>query len=41
MVVGRAGRRSALPFGPSMVAGALLAVLWGDWAWSAYSSLLG
>ena len=41
MVVGRAGRRSALPFGPSMLAGALLAVLWGDWAWSAYSSLLG
>lgn len=41
MVVGRVGRRSALPFGPFMVAGALLAILWGDRLWSGYSSLLG
>lgn len=29
MAVGRAGRKSKIPFGPFMLAGALLAVLWG------------
>jgi leader peptidase (prepilin peptidase)/N-methyltransferase len=29
MVVRRAGRKSAIPFGPFMVAGALVAILWG------------
>jgi leader peptidase (prepilin peptidase)/N-methyltransferase len=28
---GRVGRKSALPFGPAMVVGALLAVVWGAW----------
>jgi leader peptidase (prepilin peptidase)/N-methyltransferase len=27
---GRAGRRTAVPFGPSMLVGALLAVLWAE-----------
>lgn len=35
MVAGRAGRKSKIPFGPFMLAGALVAVLWGpsfvDW----------
>ena len=35
IVVGKAGRKSALPFGPFMIASALLAVVWGqriaDW----------
>ena len=35
IVVGMAGRKSALPFGPFMIASALLAVVWGqriaDW----------
>jgi leader peptidase (prepilin peptidase)/N-methyltransferase len=30
LVLGRADRRSAVPFGPSMLVGALLAVLWAD-----------
>jgi leader peptidase (prepilin peptidase) / N-methyltransferase len=29
MVVGRAGRKSAIPFGPWMLLGALLGILWG------------
>jgi leader peptidase (prepilin peptidase)/N-methyltransferase len=30
LVLGRATRRSAVPFGPSMLVGALVAVLWAD-----------
>ena len=30
MAVGRAGRKTAVPFGPSMLAGALLAILVAD-----------
>ena len=41
MVVGRAGRKSALPFGPFMIIAAFAAVVWGtpiaDW----YAGLLG
>jgi leader peptidase (prepilin peptidase)/N-methyltransferase len=41
MAVRRAGRRTAIPFGPFMVAGTLLAIVWGqdiaDW----YVGLLG
>jgi leader peptidase (prepilin peptidase)/N-methyltransferase len=29
MAAHRAGRRSQIPFGPFMIAGALVAVLWG------------
>ena len=29
MVAGKAGRKSKIPFGPFMVAGAFIAVLWG------------
>jgi leader peptidase (prepilin peptidase)/N-methyltransferase len=41
MVVGRAGRKSKVPFGPFMIAGGLIGVLFGheiaDW----YVDLLG
>jgi leader peptidase (prepilin peptidase)/N-methyltransferase len=41
MVAGRAGRKSRVPFGPFMIAGAFIGVLWGteiaDW----YTGLLG
>jgi leader peptidase (prepilin peptidase)/N-methyltransferase len=30
MAVGRAGRKSKIPFGPFMLAGALVAILWGS-----------
>ncbi|MFI7482198.1 prepilin peptidase [Kocuria sp. M1R5S2] len=30
LALGRGGRRSDVPFGPSMLAGALVGVLWGD-----------
>jgi leader peptidase (prepilin peptidase)/N-methyltransferase len=30
IAVGRAGRRTALPFGPFLAAGTIVAVLWGD-----------
>jgi len=36
VVAGRAGRRTAIPFGPFMLAGALLAVAWGDSLLDAY-----
>lgn len=36
IVVGRAGWKSAIPFGPSMMAGALLGVAWGNVLASAY-----
>ena len=41
LVLGRgAGRKSAIPFGPSMLAGALLALLAADPIASWYGSLL-
>lgn len=40
MVIGRAGRRSQIPFGPSMLAGALLGVLAGSTVWGAYLGAL-
>jgi leader peptidase (prepilin peptidase) / N-methyltransferase len=36
MLVGRAGRRTAIPFGPFMLAGALVAVAWGEPMLDAY-----
>jgi leader peptidase (prepilin peptidase)/N-methyltransferase len=41
VVVGRAGRKSALPFGPFMVAGALIGVLWGQQIADWYTGLVG
>jgi leader peptidase (prepilin peptidase)/N-methyltransferase len=39
LLAGRAGRRSAIPFGPFMVAGAALGVFAGPAIWSAYLSV--
>lgn len=39
MIVGNAGRRSAIPFGPPMLAGALVAVVWGQPIVDAYLGL--
>lgn len=36
MILGSAGRRSAIPFGPPMLAGALIAVVWGEAIVDAY-----
>ncbi len=41
MAIGRAGRRSQIPFGPSMLAGALLGVFAGSAIWGAYLGALG
>lgn len=41
MLAGRAGRKSRVPFGPFMIAGALVGVLWGADIASWYSGLLG
>ena len=30
LVLGRAGRKDAIPFGPALVAGGLVGILWGD-----------
>ena len=38
MVVGRAGRKSKIPFGPFMLAGALVAVLWPAVLWQTCTS---
>lgn len=40
MVVHRAGRKSKIPFGPFMLVGALLAILWGGQLWSTYLGAL-
>jgi leader peptidase (prepilin peptidase) / N-methyltransferase len=40
MVLKRAGRKSKIPFGPFMLAGALMAVLWGHQIWEFYLSAL-
>ncbi|MBU4215052.1 MAG: prepilin peptidase [Actinobacteria bacterium] len=36
MVVGRAGRRTAIPFGPWMLLGAAVGAVWGEPLWAAY-----
>ncbi|GAA0610331.1 A24 family peptidase [Sporichthya brevicatena] len=41
MLVGRAGRRSQIPFGPSMLAGALLGAFAGSAIWGAYLGTIG
>jgi leader peptidase (prepilin peptidase)/N-methyltransferase len=41
MASGRGNRKSALPFGPFMIAGALLAIFAADPIWSWYLDLLG
>jgi leader peptidase (prepilin peptidase) / N-methyltransferase len=40
MVVGRARRKTKIPFGPFMLLGTLLAIVWGDGLWDAYISTL-
>jgi leader peptidase (prepilin peptidase)/N-methyltransferase len=37
----RAGRKSGIPFGPWMLAGAWVGVVFGNIAWSGYLSLIG
>jgi leader peptidase (prepilin peptidase)/N-methyltransferase len=41
MLAGRAKRRSGIPFGPWMLAGAWLGVFFGNQIWSGYLSLVG
>lgn len=41
MAARRAGRRSALPFGPFLFVGALLGLLVGEWCGAAYLDLVG
>jgi leader peptidase (prepilin peptidase)/N-methyltransferase len=41
MVVRRAGRKSKIPFGPFMLVGTLLAVVWGQSLWDWYLGRLG
>jgi leader peptidase (prepilin peptidase)/N-methyltransferase len=40
MVVGRAGRKSQIPFGPYMIVGTYLGVLWGQQVWDWYTGTL-
>jgi leader peptidase (prepilin peptidase)/N-methyltransferase len=40
MLVGRARRKSKIPFGPFMLAGALIAILWGGTLWDQYTSVM-
>jgi leader peptidase (prepilin peptidase)/N-methyltransferase len=40
MVVRRAGRKTKIPFGPFMIVGTLIAVLWGDQVWDWYVQTL-
>lgn len=41
MAVRRAGRKTKIPFGPFMLVGALLAILWGTPVWDWYLGSLG
>lgn len=41
ILVGRAGRKSAIPYGPYMLAGALVGVLWGTQIADWYTRILG
>jgi leader peptidase (prepilin peptidase)/N-methyltransferase len=38
---GKATRRSALPFGPWLLAGAWVGILFGEWIWYSYTALSG
>jgi leader peptidase (prepilin peptidase)/N-methyltransferase len=40
MLVRKAGRKSKIPFGPFMLLGALLAILWGGQLWGSYVDTL-
>lgn len=40
MIVRRAGRKSKIPFGPFMLFGALLAIVWGGRLWATYVDTL-
>ncbi len=40
MLFGKAGRKSKIPFGPFMLLGALLAILWGGQLWGSYLDTL-
>ena len=40
MLGNRASRKSKIPFGPFMLLGAMLAILWGGQLWSAYTGAL-
>jgi leader peptidase (prepilin peptidase)/N-methyltransferase len=40
MALRRAGRKSKIPFGPFMLLGALLAILWGEQLWDLYVTSL-
>ncbi|MFT2815222.1 prepilin peptidase [Leifsonia sp. A12D58] len=37
----RANRKSGIPFGPWMLAGAWIGIFFGNWVWSGYLSLIG
>nr|WP_281353427.1 A24 family peptidase [Phytoactinopolyspora mesophila] len=39
LITGRAGRRTSIPFGPAMLLGALIAVVWGEPIVDAYLGL--
>ncbi|MDR3068191.1 MAG: prepilin peptidase [Cellulomonas sp.] len=41
VVARRAGRKSKVPFGPSMIVGAAIGVAWGQPVWSAYTQTWG
>lgn len=41
MAARRAGRKTKIPFGPFMLLGALLAILWGAALWDGYLGMLG
>lgn len=41
LIARRAGRRSAIPFGPWMLAGAWIGVFWGEALWSGYLRFTG
>jgi leader peptidase (prepilin peptidase)/N-methyltransferase len=41
IVSGRATRRTALPFGPWLLAGAWLGIGFGEWIWNNYTALSG
>jgi len=40
MLAGRAGRKTSVPFGPWMIAGAFVGIVWGGDIWSWYSTLV-
>lgn len=39
MIAGKKGRKSRIPFGPFLAAGALIALFWGPAIWDAYTGL--